>query len=303
MAKFSASDAAFSGFRLVRENLRSVGVWILIMTVVSIAYSVIMIQFFGPQLNALSAYMQGGDPEPDPNEVARLLAAAMPAVLISLPYMLLLNGVVFAGVNRLVLRPQEKGFAHLRLGADELRQAAVSLLYNLLFIVVVTFGTVLMRMLSEGAGAGAAALALLVLVGMIVGMIYLAIRLSLATSATFESRKVVFFRSMPLTKGQFWPMLGAYFLAAVMCAIVFLLLMSIVTGVAAIISGDLNFSARMMQADTTSLKAYFSPVGIAQALLSGAMSVLTSLIILTPAPTIYQALKGGDAPAGENTGW
>jgi hypothetical protein len=39
-----------------------------------------------------------------------------------------LNGVLFAGINRLVLRPHEKGFAHLGFGLPEARQAAIWLL-------------------------------------------------------------------------------------------------------------------------------------------------------------------------------
>lgn len=303
MSKFSASDAAFSGFRLVRENLKSVGIWMLIMTVVSIAYSVVMIQFFGAQMNAISTFMQTAGPEPDQNELAKLLSGMAPAMLISAPYMLLVNGVVFAGVNRLVQRPHEKGFAHLKLGMDEVRQAGVWALLNLVLFVVLTFGMVVSNLLTEAGGAGGALLAVLIFLGMIGGVVYLSIRLSLASPATFDNGKVTFFRSMPLTKDCFWPIFGAYFLAGVMCVIVFLLLMAIVTGLAALISGDLNFSSRMMQADTTSLKAYFSPAGIAQAMLSGAMSVLTSLIIFTPGPAIYQALNGRDAQPSNDGGW
>jgi hypothetical protein len=40
-------------------------------------------------------------------------------MLWTLPYSLVLNGVLFAGVNRLVLRHQEKGFAHLGFGMPE----------------------------------------------------------------------------------------------------------------------------------------------------------------------------------------
>lgn len=303
MSKFSASDAAFSGFRLVRENLKSVSVWMLIMTVFSILSSVLMIHFFGPQLDALSAAMPATGEEPNPEDMQKALESMVPTLMLSMPYLLLVNGVVFAGVNRLIQRPLEKGFAHLRLGMDEVRQAAVWLMYNLVLFAVFSTGMTLSTILAS-MGAGGALMALLVLVGMIWAVVYLAVRLSVATAATFDEGKIVFFKSMPLTQGQFWPMLGAYFLAGIMCVVVFLLLTAIVSGVAAIISGDIGVSSRLMRADTSSLKVFLTPLGMAQALLSGVLSVLTSLVLFTPAPTMYMALKGKEeTPPVSSGGW
>jgi hypothetical protein len=304
MSKFSASDAAFSGFRLVRENLRSVSVWMLIMTVTSVISSIVMIHFFGKELDTFSASMPAPGAEPNPDDLRKGLQAMIPTLLVSLPYMLLVNGVVYAGVNRLIQRPHDKGFAHLRLGMDEVRQGAVWLMYNLVLFVVFTGGSIVSEMLTTAGGPAGALVALLVFVGMIWAAIYLAVRLSLATAATFETGRIVFFKSMPITKGQFWPMVGAYFLAAVMCVIVFLLLMAVVGGVAALISGSIETSAKLMRADTSSLKVFLTPIGMAQALLSGVLSVLTSLIIFTPGPTMYLALKGdSEAPPASNGNW
>jgi hypothetical protein len=303
MSKISASDAAFSGFRLVRENLKSVGVWMLIMTVFSIASSVLMILFFSKELNAFSTALPAPGSEPNPKELQKALEGITPTLLLSVPYLLLVNGVVYAGVNRLIQRPREKGFAHLRLGMDEVRQAAVWLMYNLVLVAVFAVSRVLIEVLTAAGGPGGALLALIVFVAMIWSFIYLAIRLSLAAAATFDAGKIVFFKSMPITKGYFWPMLGAYFLAGVMCVIVFLLLMTIVTGVAALISGNIETSSRLMNADTSSLKVFLTPIGIAQAMLSGVMSVLTSLVLFTPAPTMYMALKGDDAPSSGDGAW
>jgi hypothetical protein len=303
MSQFSASDAAFSGFRLVRENLKSVGIWMLIMTVFSIASSVLMIHFFSRELDVFSASMPPPGAEPDPEDLRKGLEAIVPTLLFSLPYMLLVNGVLYAGVNRLIQRPHEKSFAHLRLGMDEVRQGCVWLMYSLALFSVFAVGSTVSTMLTTAGGAGGALLALLVFFGMIGGAVYLAIRLSLATAATFDEGRIVFFKSMPITQGQFWPMLGAYFLAGVMCLIVFLLLMAIVAGVAALISGDIETSSALMRADTTSLKVFLTPIGIAQSLLSGVLSVLTSLILFTPAPTIYMALKDRGGQPVNAGGW
>ena len=303
MSKFSASDAAFSGFRLVRENLKSVGVWMLIMTVFSIASSVVMIHFFGKEMEALTTVMQPTGGEPDREEMRKSLEAVAPSLLFSVPYLLLVNSVIYAGANRLLMRPQEKGFAHLRLGMDEVRQGCVLAMYGLVLFAVFVVGSTLMDMLIAAGGPGGALLALLVFVATIWGAIYLAIRLSLATAATFDERRIVFFKSMPITQGQFWPMMGAYFLASVMWVIVFLLLMTIIMGLATLISGNIEVSGKMMRADTSSLKVFLTPIGMAQALVSGSLSVLTTLIVFTPAPTMYMALKGGGGRTGSDGAW
>ncbi|HWT53154.1 MAG TPA: hypothetical protein VN113_13375, partial [Caulobacter sp.] len=290
MSKFSASDAAFSGFRLVRENLKAVGVWAAAMTVLSILSNVLAIQFFGPKLEAFLSYMSDNS-TPDLDELARRAADLTPLMLWSLPYSLLLNGVIFAALNRLVLRPHDSRFAYLRLGAAELRQAAVWLLMSLVLMGVLFLGSAVGGFLGALGGAMGAFLALLCIVGSMVAMVYLAVRLSFASSVTFDTGKITLFRALPQTKGLFWPLLGAYLLAGVMSVIVVLLIWTIVSAIGMIASGDLAATGKMLRADTSSLQAYFTPAGIVQALFSGLISVLTSLIVFGPAPTIYRELK------------
>lgn len=302
MSKFSASDAAFSGFRLVRENLKTVGVWAAAMTVLSILSNVLAIQFFGPKLEAFLSYMSDNS-TPDLDELARRAADLTPLMLWSLPYSLLLNGVIFAALNRLVLRPHDSRFAYLRLGAAELRQAAVWLLMSLVLMGVLFLGSAVGGFLGALGGAMGAFLALLCIVGSMVAMVYLAVRLSFASSVTFDTGKITLFRALPQTKGLFWPLLGAYLLAGVMSVIVVLLIWTIVSAIGMIASGDLAATGKMLRADTSSLQAYFTPAGIVQALFSGLISVLTSLIVFGPAPTIYRELKARGAASAGDGGW
>lgn len=302
MSKFSASDAAFSGFRLVRENLKAVGVWAAAMTVLSILSNVLAIQFFGPKLEAFLSYMSDNS-TPDLDELARRAADLTPLMLWSLPYSLLLNGVIFAALNRLVLRPHDSRFAYLRLGAAELRQAAVWLLMSLVLMGVLFLGSAVGGFLGALGGAMGAFLALLCIVGSMVAMVYLAVRLSFASSVTFDTGKITLFRALPQTKGLFWPLLGAYLLAGVMSVIVVLLIWTIVSAIGMIASGDLAATGKMLRADTSSLQAYFTPAGIVQALFSGLISVLTSLIVFGPAPTIYRELKERGAGGAGDGGW
>jgi hypothetical protein len=152
-------------------------------------------------------------------------------------------------------------------------------------------------------GPMGAFLLLLSIVGAGCAMIYLAVRLSFASSVTFDTGKITLFGSLPRTKGLFWPLLGAYLLAAVMSVIVILLIWTIVSAIGLIVSGDFQATGKMMRADTSSLQAYFTPAGVVQALFSGLISVLTTLIVFGPAPTVYRELKERETGAEMNGGW
>lgn len=296
MAKFSASDAAFSGFRLVRENLKTVGIWIAVMTVVSIIANALTIHFFGAQMEAAMTLMSNPDGA-SPEEMTKLADQMIPTLLWTLPYNLVVQGVTLAALNRMIQRRDDNRFAFLRVGKDELLQIAVSVLTGLLLMAVFFGGALLTGVLSA---VGGGLLGVLVLLGAILGAIYLLVRLSLASAMTFDKGEIVFFRSMSVTKGAFWSLLGAYLVAAVMSAIVWLLIVIIVYAAVAIVTGDFSAAGGALRADTTSLSSYFTPSGIVQQLFSGFMAVLSALIMLSPAPTIYRELTSGQTAS---EGW
>lgn len=302
MSKISASDAAFSGFRIVRENLKTVAIWTVAMTVLSLIYNMLAIQYFGVQMQALADYLADNS-SPDPEIFATHVSNLLPLSLWSLPYSLILNGVIFAALNRVVLRPEDRRAAYLGLGAPELRQAAVWLLMVLVLMGVLFLGSLLAGFLGALGGAMGAFLGLLCFVGAFCAAIYLAVRLSFASSVTFDLGKITLFRSMPETKGLFWPLLGAYLLAAVMSVIVVLLIWTIVSAIGLIASGDLAATGKMMRADTSSLQAYFTPVGVVRTLFAGLITVLTTLIVFGPAPTVYRELRDRRAGAEGAGGW
>lgn len=290
MSKFSASDAAFVGFRLVRENLKAVAIWCVLMTVVSVASEVLSLKFYGPQLEAFQTLMaESGNP--DPEEFAKVVAGVTPLFLWLLPYSLLLNAVLLAALNRMVLRPEASATAYLGLGKDELRQVAVWILSNLAIMGVLCGGALLGGVFGGIGGAAGALLGFVVMLVAIGGAIYLAIRLSLASAVTFDTGRVSLFRTLPLTKGLFWPLLGTYFLAVVMSVIVILLLWIIVSALALIVTGDFSGAGQMLQAESKKLEAYFTPLGLVQAFFRALISVVWATIIFSPAPAIYQILK------------
>ncbi len=302
MSKFSASDAAFSGFRLVRENLKTVAIWAVGMTVLSLISNVLAIQFFGVQMQAVVTYLSDTT-TPDPEVFASHLSNLAPMMLWTLPYSFIMNGVIFAALNRLVLRHDDSKTAYVRLGAQELRQASVWFLMVLSVMSVLFFGSALAGFLGGLGGAMGAFLALLTVLGSIGGAVYLAVRLSFASPVTFDTGRFTLFRSLPETKGLFWPLFGAYLLGVVMSLIVVLLLMMIVYAIGLIASGDLAATGKMMRSDSSSLQAYFTPAGVVRTLFAGLISVLTTMIVFSPAPAIYRELKDRRTGAETTGGW
>jgi len=235
-----------------------------------------------------------------PEEMAKLADQMTPTLLWTLPYNLIVQGVTLAALNRMIQREGDKRLAYLRLGKAELLQVAVSVLTGLLLMAVL-FGAALVTGVLAAVGGGV--LGVVVALAAICGAIYLLVRLSLASAMTFDRGEIVFFRSMEATKGAFWSLLGAYVVAAVMSVIVWLLIVIIVYAAVAIVTGDFSAAGSALRADTTSLQTYFTPSGIVQQLFSGFMAVLSALIMLSPAPTIYKALRGGQAAAESASGW
>ena len=294
MEQFSATDASLSGFRLVREHLKTVAVWAALMTVASFVVSVITIKVAGPQLTTMMEL--SAEPSTDPQATLKAMEGMGPLFLISAAYSLAIYSVLLAGVNRLVLRPQDSAGAYLRLGADEVRQAAVLILVNLILLAAY-FGAVVVSVIIGAIGAGLGGNALGVALGVLTGlamaglMLVLAVRLSFAGALTFDTGRINIKGSWALTKGRFWPLLGAYLVALVLALVVYLLLLVIIAVIGAAFGGGLAAMGAAFNPDLTSLAAFFTPAGIVRSLFSGLLSILVLLIVFAPPPTIYAQLR------------
>ncbi len=298
MSKFSASDAAFVGFRLVREHPRTIALWAVLLTVLSLIVSTLTIKLAGPQLAEFMA--MSADDSVSPEQMLGVMGGLAPIMGVSLIYSLVLYSVMLAAVNRLVLRPADNRSAYLRLGADELRQAAVLVLVNLLmvgvYMVAVVFSAILIAVgVAAGGGAIAALTGLISFVGVACLLLYFAVRLSFASAITFDTGRVSVRQSWVMTKGHVGALLGAYLLAGVMAIIVYLLIMTIVAAIGVIASGGVTGLGGLFEPDMSSLEAFFTPISATRAVFAGVISVLTTLIVFSPAPTIYQILKTGGA--------
>lgn len=297
MKTFSATDAAISGFGLVREHPKAVGAWVLISTIVSAVVAVVTVGLFGPQLEAFANLSQT-NAQPDPAETLRMMGGLVPAMLCSSIYSIAFYSVLMAAIYRATLRPADNRQAYLRFGADELRQAGVSILMVLLFFAAYLGIVMLLAILIGVLSAISKPVGVLVAIPLVLAglgaLLYFAVRLSLANVLTFAKGKIDIFGSMALTKGRFWPMLGAYVVATILAVVVYLLLFLIVTLLGGALSGfNMENLSGLMQSQTTSLESLMTPTGILSLAVGGLIAVLTSVTIYTPSAYIYREI-GGD---------
>jgi hypothetical protein len=300
MDQFSATDAALAGFRAAREKPRAVAVWAGIMAVLSFIVAIVAISTFGDKLTALASAVEG---DPDPKTTMAAMSGLWPLFLGSMLYVLVTNSVLLAAVNRLILRPRDEAGAYLRLGADELRQAAVQVLLYLVLFGAYFVGVVFVALLGKMGGAvGGAGLGVLlgVLAGLalVAGLVLLSVRLSFVSTLAFDTGRIDLRASWDMTRGRFWQLFGTYLIATVLAVVVYLLLFVMIYAVTTIatiaMGGGLAAAGDALRGEASTLKELFSVSGVIRALLSGLMSVLVSLIVFAPAPTIYAQLRGRD---------
>ena len=218
MTTFSPSDAALEGFRLVRERPGTILAWSGIYFVGILLIALVMVATLGEDV--VKFMQSGGMESSDVVKLAAALEHSWPALVLIMLLVVALYSIVSGGVYRLVLRPDEPGFVHLRLGADEVRLMVVNIIMIGLGVVFLTIPGLLAAFRPAGSGMGAFALGLIVAFG----LTWVGAHLLLAAPMTFGVRRIAIMDSWRLTKGRFWRLLGMILLAIIFYVIVWLLL-------------------------------------------------------------------------------
>lgn len=236
MAKFSPTEAVFSGLRFARERPATLLIWAAYWLVAATVASLALFDLGGDQMTALIAAMQS--PHPDVQLVARLMEALAPASGFALLLMVVTGSVLITAVLRVWLRPGPHSWGGLRLGGDELRTLGV-----VLAMFAITMGGELLAAVAGTLVATAStALAVVVRLAGYLLILALVVRLSLAPVSAMAEGRISLPRAFALTRGRFWPLLGAYVLLAAIMMVVLVLVMivfgALMTASAA--SGGLN---------------------------------------------------------------
>ncbi|HYC66600.1 hypothetical protein [Brevundimonas sp.] len=305
---FSATEAAFEGFRLVRRNPLVLVAWTVLYAVVSLAalfaMAPVVEQLVGWQEEARTL-REGAEPGID---AVWSMMAEFGGIMIQMawliPVAMVVEAMMAAAVARGVLRPRNGAFGYLSLGMDEVRVLVVTFVLGLFMIlacvaVSVAFGVVVAAARSAGAGGW---IGLIVFLGLLAGvwlLIWLAVRLSLAVPITVAEQRFAFFDSFALTKGRFWPLLGMAVIAIVM-VIIIELLSSIVSMPVGVMSG-LESPAWGSNPSPEHLRAMLdssNPWVILSVVIESVVKALTVGVIYAPFAAAYRGIKGAQAPAG-----
>jgi len=294
MATFSPTDAALEGFRMTREKPRVLLAWSVANLIISVIMALALIAMFGPMLAELEAVNASSD---DPAQALAMFEKLAPLYALVLPAGLIVIAVWSSAVYRAVLRPSDNRFWYLRLGGDELRLALLMLIYVVLAIGFTFVLTLVAGLLSAGAFAiggpvGALISAIIGLIG--IGLfIWVAVRLSLSGPATFAERHIRVFESWILTRGVFWPLLGAYVLSLALVIVVMLLALVIYAAIAAVtLGGDLSQIGKVFQPDTSTLTSYFTPAMLIYLVFGAFLGALQNAVIYAPPAVAYRELHG-----------
>lgn len=149
------------------------------------------------------------DEEVPPEEAWRLMRTFS---MMSGAYMLFMLGyfLIYHVMDAALLRWYFGRGAKVRFGADELRVIVVALLWFVAAIAI-CIPVFLLFIVAGAAQSGALVLlAVLAVLAALIGWIVLSVRLAPAAAMTMDRGEICFPSAWGLTRGVFWPMLGAF---------------------------------------------------------------------------------------------
>lgn len=288
---FSASDAAFEGFRIVRRDPLAMLAWALLYIVTfALAFALV-----GGSIIALAQQAEAlkGVADPSMEELAPLFGGYMLVFAVVGPLSILVSTVLTAAIVRAVLEPGARRFGFMRIGMDELRLFGV---YVVLFALVCVYYLVV-AVVCGVLGAMAAASnqpwlfipIFLVAMAAILGLIWLSVRFSLVAPIVVAEKRIAIFDSFKMTKGRFWPLFGMAILAGVMSLVVSLLGMVIGLPFQLGLSGPFE----QIKAGQAMLPILMqsAPLVLGWALVNAVVSALQLAVLYAPFSAAYRDIK------------
>ncbi|WP_333592448.1 hypothetical protein [Brevundimonas sp.] len=290
---FSASDAAFEGFRMTRRSPMTVLWWALAYIVF---FAGILALASGPIIHMVSEMERlEGLSDPQFSDFSSLGQTYFSLFSWVMPLSLVFGAVINAAVARAVLRPAQSAFGYMRLGMDEVRVLVVTLVLAIAFGVVMALGGTVLGFAAGFANAsGTSGLWLAVILGgiaLVALTIWLMVRFSLAVPIVVAERRFAFLDSFALTKGRFWSILGMAVLAAVMSLLVGLL-GGIIAQAVTLMTGGLDVLSGMEEARLDEIVRAAWPALLGWGVINALISALQLAVVYAPFSAAYRALTG-----------
>ncbi|GAA0318499.1 hypothetical protein GCM10009087_31140 [Sphingomonas oligophenolica] len=264
------------GLRLVKDRPISTLVWGIIYMAVTAAGIVALLV---PFLQMAAANAQHGTP-PDPAALLRVMGLMY---LFYFGIFIVLTILLAAGV-RAVLRPDEPGFAYIRLGMDEVRLVALMLMmviggFVLMMVLIMLFSIVMIAMgagaggmMNGGAAPGQPGAGFVVMILLIYAIpIFLSVRLSPALALTMIRQKIVIGEAWRLTSGHFWKIFAGYLVLGLILFVAYIAILFAVFLPLASVTGNAEpgAMAALMQGHVGALGPILAGGCVVLAILSG----------------------------------
>jgi len=305
MERLDSVQTATAGFRVIQKHPWVIPIWAAVYLLISVAALGAAMPIILDAISSMFDLVENDVARPDPALVLGIFAKLAPLIALGVLASLVLGAIFGAAVNRSVLRPQEFRFGYLRLGMAELRQLVVSVAFSLLYFVVSLVAIVVIGAIAAFVPDGAALLVVVLCLAALAGALYLAVRFSVAPAQTFDEGRINLVGSWSLTRGSFWPLLGAYCLAIALVLGVSLALSiagSVIGGLAGgspemmmreMIEGDQKVTPEELR-KFLSLETFLTLGVVLSVAISSVSQALAMLIFGVTPPTAYQHLASKD---------
>lgn len=197
-------------FGLLRDRPGAVAIWAVTYCVGALAISLVM------------GFAMVGTVMPvpaDPNTALSVWAGPMFSLVLLLNLCLLFLVVVLMNaVFRAMLRPQERGFAFIRVGMDEFRMFGLVIMVCVAAFAAILVGELLLLLViavlgfALGQSAVVAVISFLLALAFLCAVVWAEVRISLIFPLSFHRRRISVDAAWELTRGRFWLLFACYFL-------------------------------------------------------------------------------------------
>lgn len=290
MTSLSPAKAAFQGLRTMRAHPVVVLAWAGFSLVMLPLLGLLAKMVLGEQDRANLALRQSSA---DPREILDFVSRLGGVMVLLILLALVLGAILSAAIMRSVLHPEERRFAYLRLGRDELRLLGVSVISwaAALMVTILPSGVVA---LGSALLAGTPVAGWFTFLGglTVIGLsTWVAVRLSLLAPHAFMSGHIDPRAAWLLTHGQFWRLLGMIIIVILSCVIVSIVGTAVSSLVGAMIAGGL-------EADAVSGAVASHPrlilALLANLLLAPIFLTLQAVIVTSAPAAAFRQLAGGE---------
>jgi hypothetical protein len=291
MTLLSPTRAALAGFRIMRRQPLVVLAWAVFSLVMLPLLGLLVKVGLGEKQRADVALRSGSA---DPREILDMVSQLGGVMILLILLALVLGAMLSAAIMRAVLQPEQRAFAYLRVGREDVRLLVVSLIHwaAALMVTVIPGGIVALAttlLAGTPVGGWVGFLGGLVVIGL---STWVAVRLSLLAPHAFIAGHIDPRAAWLLTHGQFFRLLAMVVIVIAACVGVSILGTTVSGIVVAVIGGGLEDNVPQSVGGNPRLILSL----LANLLLAPVFLTLQAVIVTAAPAAAYGQLAGSKAP-------